>query len=273
MAYELIKTEQHGQVEILKLNDPEALNAISHQMVEELTQELERVEDDPSVRALVLTGEGRGFCAGANIKRMAAEGVKQVEKSDGGLAELTPHLTFIRKAEYQLWRLSKTTIAAINGPCITTGFGLSIACDFRIASDQARFGWIFARRGLPPDDGSLTLLIRTLGYPAVYKMGMLKELFPAQEALDIGFVQQVVPHDQLMTTCMDIANQVIDGVPPMAQRMFKRLAQAAIYEDHESVYLRVREAFNVLIDDPDHQEAVQAYTEKRKPVWSSTPRD
>ncbi len=272
MAYEFIKTENHGQVEILKLNDPATLNAINHQMVDELIQEIEQVEDDPSIRVLILTGEGRGFCSGANFKKMAAGGsAKTVEATQPGIENLTPHLVFVRKAVYKLWKLSKTTIAALNGACITTGVGLSAACDIRIASDKARIGWLFLRRGLPPEDGSLPLMVHLLGYAKAYRLGILGDIISAQEALDMGFLDQVVPHEQLIPTCLDLANQITANVPPMAQQMFKRLAQAALYESYEHVSLLAHEAFNVLVEDPDHHEAVRAFAEKRQTVWSATP--
>ena len=269
MAYEFIKIEQQDQTEILKLNDPTTLNAINHQMVDELTQEIEHVEDDPSIRVLILTGEGQGFCSGANIKQMAAVGsAKSVEATQPGIENLTPHLVFVRKVVYRLWKLSKTTIAAINGACITTGVGLSAACDIRIASEQARIGWLFLRRGLPPEDGSLPLMVRLLGYAKAYNLGILGDIVSAHKAVDIGFLDQVVPHEKLLPTCLDVANQIAANVPPMAQRMFKRLAQAAMYESYENVSLLTHEAFNTLVEDPDHHEAVQAFAEKRQPIWS-----
>ena len=268
MEYTFIKTEHLGQTEVLRLNDPATLNAVSFEMMEEMTAELTRVEEDPETRVLVLTGEGRGFCSGANIKQMAALGsAKDVESQPASIADLTPHLEYTRGVIYQLWKLSKPTIAAINGPCITTGVGLSAACDFRIASDQARIGWIYLRRGLPPDDGSLGLMVKLLGYSKAYRMGIFGEIMPAQEALDLGFLDQVVAGEELLSTCFDLAQRITEAGPPLAQRMFKRLANEAQFSSYEDTARQVRLAFQTLSETEDHAEAVRAFAEKRQPQW------
>ena len=269
MAYQFIKTEQQGQVEILSLNDPQTLNAVNFQMMDEMSEELRRVEEDPQTRAMILTGEGRGFCSGANIKEMAAKGgAKLVEAVQPSIRDLTPYLTYTRGVVYQLWKLSKPTIAAINGPCITTGVGLSAACDFRFASDQARIGWVFLRRGLPPDDGSLGLLIKLLGYSKTYKLGILGEIIPAEQALEIGFLDEVVPADELLPTCINLAQKIVEGVPPLAAQMFKRILNEAQYTSYEETTRQARLAFQTLVESPDHAEAIQAFAEKRQPQWT-----
>ena len=271
MGYEFIKTERQGQVEILRLNDPTTLNAVNHQMTSELMEEFRRVEDDPQIRVLILTGEGRGFCSGGNIKRMISRGgVKNMAPIPPSFKELAPHLTHSRGAVYHLWRLPKTTIAAINGPCITTGVGLSAACDFRIASDQARIGWLFLRRGLAPDDGSLGLLIRLLGYSKTYKLGILGDIIPAQQALEIGFLDEVVSPEDLLPTCLSLGQRIIEAVPPLAQQMFKRMAQEAQYASFEETSKQVHLSRFALVDTDDHLEAIQAFGEKRKPAWKGT---
>ena len=271
MEYQYIRVEQRGQIEVLSLNDPATLNAIGFQMMAEMAEELQRVEGDPNIRVLVLTGEGRGFCSGANIKDMAAlGGAKAVEAMPGSVRDLTPHLQYARGVIYQLWKLPKTTIAAINGPCITTGVGLSSACDFRIASDAACIGWLFLRRGLPPDDGSLALLIKMLGYRTTYKLGILGEIIPAQQALEIGFLDEVVSPEELLPTCLKLGERIIETVPPMAQQMFKRLANEAQYTSFEETSRQVRLAYLTLVETNDHAEAIQAFSEKRQPRWTGT---
>ena len=268
MDYTYIKVEHQGPAEVLRLNDPATLNAVNHEMMQEMHVELTRVENDAQTRVLILTGEGRGFCSGANMKHMAvAGGAKEIEAEPPSVADLNPHLTYTRGVIYQLWKLSKPTIAAINGPCITTGVGLSAACDFRIASDQARIGWIFLRRGLPPDDGSLGLLVKLLGYNKTYKLGILPEIITAQEALDIGLLDRVVPAEELLPTCLDLARRIADSGPPLAQQMFKRLAGEAQFSTYEDTARQVRLAFQTLTETEDHAEAIRAFAEKRPPQW------
>lgn len=271
MGYEFIKTELQGQVEVLRLNDPATLNAVNRQMTSEIMEEIRRVEDDPEIRVLVLTGEGRGFCSGGNIKEMVSRGgVKNMAPTAPSVKELSPHLLHSRGAVYHLWKLSKTTIAAINGPCITTGVGLSAACDFRIASDQASVGWLFLRRGLPPDDGSLGLLIRLLGYSKTYKLGILGDIIPAQRALEIGFLDEVVAPEDLLPACLSLAQRIIEAVPPLAQQAFKRLAQEAEHASFEEMSRQVHLSRYPLVEAEDHLEAIRAFSEKRKPVWKGS---
>lgn len=272
MKYKFILTEQHGQVEILRLNDPTAMNAINPEMMREMSQEIARIEDDPNVRVVILTGEGRGFCAGANVKSMhaRAEGDMSVQVSEAAepMRQLTPHMVHSRRVVYELLHMTKATIAAINGPCITTGVGLSSACDIRIASDQARIGWIFLRRGLAPEDGSLPLVLKILGHSKAFKLGALGEIISAQQALDIGFLDEIVPHDELLPTCLNLANKIVENVPPLAQRILKRLLTEAETLSYEHSAQMARQANTVLSQQEDHKEALRAFTEKRPPVWT-----
>ena len=274
MSYTFIKKELVGQVEVLRLNNPPTLNAISPQMLEEMSQEIACVEEDPDIRVLILTGEGRGFCSGANIKRMYSQAQSdttvQLAAPEPPMTHLTPHLMHSRKVVYQLTKLSKTTIAAINGPCITTGVGFAAACDMRIGSEEARIGWLFLRRGLPPEDGSLALMVRLLGYARAFKLGILGETIPAQQALEMGFLDQVVPHEALLPTCLELAQSIIDRVPPLAQRMFKRLLSEAQYLSYEHASLLAYEAEKILKQQNDQKESVQAFMEKRQPKWTGT---
>ena len=274
MSYTFINRELLGQVEVLRLNDPQTMNAISPKMLEELSHELARVEDDQGIRVLIITGEGRGFCSGANIKRMYAQAQGdtsvQLTAHESPMTHMTPHLMHSRKVVYQLTKLSKTVIAAINGPCVTTGVGFAAACDMRIGSNDARIGWLFLRRGLPPEDGSLSLMVRLLGYAKAFKLGIFGETIPAQQALEIGFLDQVVPNDALLPTCLELAQRIIDSVPPLAQRMFKRLLSEAQYLSYEHASLMAYEAEKILKEQSDQKESVQAFMENRQPKWMGT---
>ena len=276
MGYELIKVERQGQVEILRLNDPQALNAISKEMLDELNVEIQRVEEDPDIRVLILTGEGRAFCAGANTKRVYASiggdtsAAARVSETPDPLRRLTPHLTHSRRTVYNLWKMSKVTIAAINGACITTGVGFSAACDLRIGSDQARIGWIFLRRGLAAEDGSLPIMIKLLGYSKAFKLAVLENIIPAQKALEMGFLDEVVSAEELLPRCMSLANQMITELPPWAARMFKRLANESQFLSYEHASLLVDEAHNFLVTQQDTQEGFKAFVEKRQPQWTGT---
>lgn len=269
MAYEFIKTKLHGSTEVLSLNDPSTLNAVNFTMMEEMETELLKIAENPSIRVLILTGEGRGFCSGANIKEMASKGgAKEVEAQAPSIYDINPHLTFTRGVIYNLWKLPKPTIAAINGPCITTGVGLSAACDFRVASDQAKIGWVFLRRGLVPDEGSLGLLVKLLGYQTTYKLGILGELISPDEALNIGLIDTIVPQNELIDHCLSLAEKISKAGPPLAQQMFKKICNESQYSSYEETSRQAHLAFESLTRTKDHKESVRAFAEKRDPIWT-----
>ena len=136
-------------------------------------------------------------------------------------AELFPHNIDICQVVYGLRRMSKPAIAAVNGPCVGSGIGLAAGCDVRIASEKARFGWVFVRRGLLPDDGSLPLVPQIIGYAKAFEWGATGRILSAQEALDIGFVREVVPHDQLLPKSVELAREMIENCPPISLELFK----------------------------------------------------
>ena len=267
MGYRWINVDQQDGIVTLTLNDPKTLNAVNHEMNLEVAAELERIEEDDQARAVVLTGEGRGFCSGGNIKRMAAQG-KAIEAPPQPLRkDLFSHMADIRWVVYSLRRLSKPTIAAVNGPCVGSGIGLAAGCDIRISSDRARFSWVFVRRGIVPDDGSLPLMPQIIGYSRTYEWGATGRMLSAQEALDIGFVSRVVPHDDLLPTCASLAREIIENSPPITLQLFKLALVESQGMSLEHAMLFTDKAQRISHDTEDHTEALHAVAEKRKPIW------
>ena len=156
MSYQFIRSEQDEDgIVVVTIDDPAAKNAVNWEMNQEIIAECVRIEADPTARVLIITGSGRIFCSGGNIKRMTAEG-KSLEPPDPSLREeMFPHEADIRRVVIGLRRMSKPAIAAVNGPAIGSGIGIAAGCDIRIAASNARFGWVFVRRGIVPDDASL----------------------------------------------------------------------------------------------------------------------
>jgi enoyl-CoA hydratase/carnithine racemase len=268
MSYQFITSEQDRDgIVVLTINDPDAKNAVNWVMNQEMIREFDRIEADPSARVLILTGSGRIFCSGGNIKRMTSEG-KSLEPPDPSLREqLYPHEADIRRVVTGLRRMSKPAIAAVNGPAIGSGLGIAAGCDIRIASAASRFGWVFVRRGIVPDDASLALLPQIIGYSRAYEWGVTGRTIDAPAALKIGFVSELVEPDQLISHCRKLALEIIENCPPITVQAFKLALSESLYSNLDDAVRFTERAQRVVRDTQDHAEALKAYAEKRRPQW------
>lgn len=268
MPYRFIKVEQDAQgIVVLTIDDPEAKNAVNWVMNKEIVAECERVENDPAARALVVTGSGRIFCSGGNIRRMTAEGKSLEPPNPTVQEEMHPHLADIRAVVLGLRRLSKPAIAAVNGPAIGSGIGIAAGCDIRIASRASRFGWVFTRRGIVPDDASLPIMPQIIGYARAYEWGVTGRTLDAEAAQRIGFVSEVVEPEALLPRCRELAMEIIENVPPLTAQAFKVALVEALHRPVEDGVRIAERAQRIARGSEDHSEALRAYAEKRKPVW------
>lgn len=268
MPYQFIKTEQdeHGIV-ILTIDDPDAKNAVNWTMNQEIVEEIARVEGDQKARALIVTGSGRIFCSGGNIKRMTAQG-KSLEPPEPSVREeMYPHEADIRLVVTSLRRMSKPAIAAVNGPAIGSGIGIAAGCDIRIASKMSRFSWVFTRRGIVPDDASLPLMPQIIGYARAYEWGVTGRTYDAEGALRIGFVSEVVEPDRLVPRAKELAREIIDNVPPITAQVFKLALTESLYYGLDEAVRFTERAQRITRGTQDHTEALKAYAEKRTPKW------
>ena len=197
--YTTLRVEREGGVLTLTLNRPEVLNAFNRVMTSELQAALREAERDPEVRCLVLTGAGRAFSAGEDLKSRQEGGEKSFIESLR--QRYNPIIDKLRHME-------KPVIAAVNGVAAGAGLGLALACDLRIASDQARFGQVFVKVGLAPDSGTSLLLLQLVGLGKALEMTFFGDLVPADEALRIGLVNRVVPHEQLAAATREWAQRL-----------------------------------------------------------------
>ncbi|MBU2552445.1 MAG: enoyl-CoA hydratase/isomerase family protein [Proteobacteria bacterium] len=255
--YQYIKWEREGNIGILKFNRPETMNALGPEINGDMADFLPRLAQDEDLRVMILTGEGRAFCAGGNLDVFM--GRSKMHREMGGAMPL-----YNNDMVRHFLKLPFPIIAAVNGPAIGGGITLSLAADLRIASEQASFGAVFTRVGLSPEYGSSFLLSRTVGLTRASEMVLTARIVDAAEALSIGLVSHVVPGDQLMDLARKLAGQIA-SLSPVAVRMAKRtlrngmsctLDQAIDYEE-----LAETHCFSSL----DHEEAVKAFVEKRKP--------
>jgi 2-(1,2-epoxy-1,2-dihydrophenyl)acetyl-CoA isomerase len=261
MTTDLLETVKDG-VAVLTLNRPDRLNAMSRPMLDAMLEALPRLAEDAAVGVVVLTGAGRGFCAGGDVKAMA-EGN---ELGGQTMEEKAQALRARMETSRWLHEMPKPTIAMLRGPAAGAGLSLAMACDMRIASDTARFGTAFARVGYSGDFGGSYYLTQLVGTAKARELYFTADLLDAQQALGLGLVNRVVPDARLEEETMALASRLARG-PRVAFRYMKRNMNAA-----ESASLKEMldlEAWHHTRTGmtEDHREAARAFVEKREPQF------
>ncbi len=258
MAYSTLLYDVADGVATITLNRPEVRNALNDQMSEELQAALKSAERDAAARCLVLTGAGAGFCAGQDLTAMRERG------------ESVSYREHLRNSYNlivaRLASLEKPVIAAVNGAAAGAGLGLAMACDFRYASEAAKFRMAFIGIALAPDSGTSYFLPRLVGLGRALELSYTNELIDAPTALALGLVNKVVPPDRLMPVTLELAKRLAQG-PTKGFGLTKRamnhaltatLAEALDYEAHLQ---------EIAGRSADHKEGVAAFLEKRSPQF------
>ncbi len=257
--------ERKEHIAILKLNRPDRMNAISVEMLTALGERLAELDDDPKVRAIILTGEGRGFCSGLDLKDAAAGrgiGGSGVLSGAGGAA----HLSTREIPTVTLHRIDVPVICALNGPAAGYGFDLALGCDIRLMSERAKLVPAFARRGIVPESGGTWFLPRLVGWARACEIGLIADDILPERALELGLVNKVVPHEQLMAEAERWAEKIAENAP-LAVRAIKRLYRHGLGEDFESHTHHVLMQLILLFRSGDFQEGLRAFLEKRAPKF------
>jgi len=261
MAHELIAVDVQRRVATVTLNRPERLNALGGDMREQLAAALERVAADDAARVVVLTGAGRAFCSGGDVKEMSER--RAAGKTTRREAEVVP----LRDAILlRLQALPKPVIAAVNGIAVGAGMNLALGCDLRIASDKAAFGQVFVKRGLHPDWGGTYFLPRLVGMAKALELILGGELVPAQEALRLGLVNRVVPDAEFAAQAREWAEQLAEG-PPIAMRLAKRGVYRNQHADLAAALEYETYAQQIVWGSEDAGEGIRAFVEKRPPEF------
>lgn len=261
MAYKCLIYEVEDNIATLTMNRPERLNALGDTLRTDLHDAVTKASDDPNVRAIILTGAGRGFCSGGDVKAM--NGAKQRNESPAIMDKVAPSrdLTVLAMRD-----APKPIIAAVNGPAAGAGMNIALACDIRIASSAARFGETFVRRGLHVDWGGTYFLPRIVGMAKACELIFTGDVIDVEEALSLGIVSQVVEPDNLMDTVRGLARKMAAG-PPIAIRLAKR----ALYHNQECDLRAALEyetyAQNICRETEDAREGIRAFVEKRSPSF------
>lgn len=258
MTYEQILSEQRGAVLLLTLNRPEKLNAWNPTLQAELRQEIAAANENPDIGAIVLTGAGRAYCAGADISAW------QRDLKGEGVGTNRPRLATTSNW-VQFIRASKPVIAAINGHAVGVGATHILPADIRIASENAKFGFVFVKMGVVPELASSYYLVQLVGLGAAQELVLTARMIDAEEALKLGLVSRVVPHERLLDEALALASHIA-ALPPTQLRMVKDLfTQNSVETDLDTVMQREGEALRRAYASPEFKEAVTAFMEKRPP--------
>jgi enoyl-CoA hydratase/carnithine racemase len=270
MSYEAIRVEAEGPVMTVTLNRPDKLNAYTAQMGAELAEAFGRADTDDAIRVIILTGAGRGFCAGADIS--AGAGSFDTESGEGAKNFGDPATRGARAQgrsfTHAMFDCKKATIAAFNGPAVGVGITLALPTDIKIASTAARFGFVFARRGLVPEAASAWFLPQIVGLSQALRWCLTGHVFGAEEALRGGLVSEVVEPDQLLARAHEIALEIAANTAPVSiavtRAMLWRFARADLPFD----LLKIDGAMaQTLGGRDDVKEGVSAFLEKRAPAF------
>jgi 2-(1,2-epoxy-1,2-dihydrophenyl)acetyl-CoA isomerase len=257
---DLVLSTRDGAVLTLTLNRPEALNALNRETTRALRTALEAAGRDREVGAIILTGAGRAFCAGADLKDVSA----RRKAGDGDLgADLRANYAPMIRA---LRACPKPVIAALNGTAAGAGLSLALACDLRLAAVGAQLIVVFVRIGLVPDAGSLFFLTRMLGLSKATELALTGDPLGADDAYRLGLVAAVVPPEQLMAAARERGRQLAEG-PRQTYALIKRGMERALDLDLERTLDLESQLQALAAKTPDAQEAIQAFVEKRKPQY------
>jgi enoyl-CoA hydratase/carnithine racemase len=261
MTYQCLLYDVKDGIATLTLNRPERLNALGDSLRDDLLDAVTRASADHEVRVMIVTGAGKGFCAGGDVKAMNE--AKEDRRERPLIEKIAPSrdrtLLAMRDAPQPI-------IAAVNGAAAGAGMNLALGCDIRIASTAAKFSQAFVRRGLHPDWGGTYFLPRVVGMAKACELIFTGDIIDAPEAMRLGLVSQVVAPEALMPTANDLARKIATG-PPIAVRLAKRALYHSVDSDLRAALEFETFAQNVCSETEDAREGIRAFVEKRAPVF------
>ena len=228
--YEELLYELDGPVLTITLNRPDKLNAFTFTMMMELLDAFDRADADDDVRAIIVTGAGRGFCAGADLA--AGDGTFDYRDTSGNEAKLEDARDGGGLVTLRIFESKKPVIAAVNGPAVGVGVTMTLAMDVRLASEEARFGFVFARRGLVPEAASSWFLPRVVGIGQAMEWVMTGRVFPASEALAGRLVRSLHPPDQLLPAARALALEIAENTSPTSVALSRHMLWRMLGADH-----------------------------------------
>lgn len=255
--------KKNGHVATVTLNRPAKRNAYSETMVHEILEALGDARDDDEIRVVILTGTGKGFCAGGDISRDFQYPARYRGHRLESMLEMRENMHVLIRF---LDRFDKPVIAAVNGAAVAGGLTLALACDFRIAAESAKLGDTSLRFGLIPDEGGAYFFPRFMGLDRALKMSLLSEVYTAREALELGLITEVVADSELMARAQELAARLAEG-PPIAIRITKRMMYKQRSMHLDNALEDAAMATLVSNYTEDVKEGTAAFHEKRKPQF------
>ena len=263
MPHEALRTDLHQGILTIELHRPDKLNALNETMWRELLEVLDEVDANDAIRVAIVTGAGRGFCAGADLASggdtfdHSGEEAASEHRDGGGLISL------------RIFRCLKPMIAAINGPAVGVGVTMTLPMDVRIASDKAKFGFVFARRGIVPEAASSWFLPRVVGISRAMEWVATGRVFPPDEALAGGLVSRVVPGDELLATAQELAREIAENTSSVSVALSRQMLWRMLGAAHPMEAHRLdSRAIYAMGQSPDGREGVQSFLEKRPAAFA-----
>jgi enoyl-CoA hydratase/carnithine racemase len=261
MAGKEMILNKEGRIAVLTLNRPEKLNAINGEIRNSLIATLQEVENDDTLRVLIITGAGRGFCSGTDVAIQAALASGQLKESGRNAL-----LSLVGDFTLAFGKINKPVIAAINGVVAGVGLTLTLCCDIRLASEKATFSAIWVKRGLIPDGGGTFLLPMIIGMDRAMELSFTGDMIDAREAERINLVTRVVPDEELLTRAKSLAERIAE-MPPITVGMIKKIMWEEVRQKIRQALFLESYGQNLVRGTDDQKEAVKAFMEKRVPVF------
>jgi enoyl-CoA hydratase/carnithine racemase len=261
-----VLVEKKDYIGTVTFNRPDRMNTISGAMLSEFSQALVEMNADPDVRVIVITGAGRGFCAGLDLQDQNDGKGFDTSKGGGGVGQATATIDLRDAPPTVLHNVDKPTICALNGGAAGYGMDLALGCDIRIASDTAKMSAAFTKRGVIPESGGTWLLPKIVGWSLASEIMFTGRKLSAQECLSYGIVNRVVPADQLMSAANELAAEIAANAPLAVQatKRMMRMAQSESFDANiHHVFLQLLPLFRT----KDFAEGVAAFMEKRDPKF------
>jgi enoyl-CoA hydratase/carnithine racemase len=266
MPLEHIRFEKEKGIGIIVLNRPDKLNAFTPLMGQELVQVLDLADEDDEIRVLIVTGAGRGFCAGADL---SAGGRSAFSPGTGTIDEFRDRGGLLN---LRIFEMKKPVIAAINGPAVGVGATMTLPMDIRLASETAKMGFVFTRRAIAPDGCCTWFLPRIVGIGRAAEWLITGRVFSAQEALESGLVHQVLPPGDLMPAALEKAHEIVQNTSAISVALTKQMVWRMLGADHPLEAHRVEsKAVYFMGRSADCKEGVNAFLEKRSPAFPMKP--
>lgn len=264
--YEALKCEVSNRVMTITLNRPEKLNAFNPQMSKELIHALDRADKDDEVRVVVVTGEGRAFCSGADLGKGPSSIEEDFFSKEEGSDESNGGFVF------KIYNLKKPIIAAINGPAVGVGITMALPMDIRICSTNAKIGFVFTKRGILPEAGCGWFLPKLVGISKALEWVYTAEMISPQEALENGLVNKVVPPEELLPTAMELATKIAENTSATAIALSRQLFWKMLGENHPASSYIVETKGNLWASrQKDAKEGISSFLEKRPANFTMKP--